>query len=217
MKKYILLIICALFLLPTLDAQIIFRTAPHPQFRKRALPVYRTRHLPNFKPTINISFGYGIPNLDKYELPGFWDYYHTSVVQKGPIYGSIDYQFMRNMSLGITWSYGKVSADYYNYNNDAFAFTGNLKNTSLMLNIVRYIPSRNEKIEPYFKTAIGLNLWSQDFLDPSGKKVVIADDPTELTYQVGIGTILMLSKQAGFFIEAGYGKYIFSGGLTFKF
>lgn len=215
MKKFITLTICILFLISAIDAQIIFRTRP--AYRYRTFKEHRNWHLSNFKPTVNISFGYGIPNLDKYELLGFWNYYHTPVSQTGPIFGAINYQFKRSMSIGVTVSYGKVSAPYYNYNNSTFAFTGNLKNTSLMLNFVRYIFTDNEKIIPYIKTAIGINMWTQDYLDQSGNKAVLADDPTALAYQVGIGAKLMFAKQTGIFIEAGYGKYILAGGLTFKF
>ncbi len=41
--------------------------------------------------------------------------------------------------------------------------------------------------------------------------------PTDLAYQVGIGAKFKLSKNAGIFAEAGYGKYIVQGGVFFKF
>ena len=215
MKKYMTLITCTLFLIPALDAQVMFRTRPTGRYR--IAPKQRSRRMSKFKPTVNLSFGYGVPNLDKYELLEFGNYYHTSVSQTGPVFGSIDYQFNRAMSLGAMVSYGKVSAPYYNNNGSALAFTGYLKNTSLMLDFVRYIITRNEKIVPYMRTAIGINMWTQDYLDQSGNKAVIANDPTAFAYQVSLGAKLMLVKQAGFFVEAGYGKYILSGGLTFKF
>lgn len=215
MKKIFALIICTSFLISALNAQVIFRTRP--VYRYRSIPEHRNYHLPNFKPSVNIFFGYGIPNLDKYELLEFGNYYHTSVHQTGPAYGTIDYQFNRRMSIGATISYGKVSAPYYRYNNTTPVFTGTLKNTSLLLNFTRYLFTGNEKIIPYFKTAIGVNLWTQDYIDQSGNKAVIADDPTALAYQVSIGIKLMPSNNVGFFIEAGYGKYILSTGLTFKF
>jgi hypothetical protein len=39
----------------------------------------------------------------------------------------------------------------------------------------------------------------------------------DLAYQVGLGANFKLSPNAGFFIEAGYGKYILNGGLSLKF
>lgn len=215
MKKYIGFTACMLFLISALDAQVIFRTRP--AYHYRTFPEQQRHQLPKFKPSVNISFGYGIPNLDKYELFEFGNYYHTSVSQAGPVFGSINYQFHRAMSIGVLVAYGKVSATYYNYSNSAFAFTGNLKNTSLMLNFVRYMFTRNKNIVPYMRTAIGINMWTQDYLDQSGNKAVIADDPTVLAYQAAIGVKLMLAQQAGLFVEAGYGKYILAGGVTFKF
>ncbi len=215
MKKYIASITCTLFLISSLNAQVSFRTRPNGRYR--TTPEQRDRHLPKFKPSINISFGYGVPNLDKYELLEFSNYYHTSVNQTGPVFGTIDYQFNRTMSIGAMISYGKLNSPYYSSNGSGFAFTGYLKNTSLMLNFVRYIISGNEKVVPYMRTAIGINMWTQDYLDQSGNKAIVANDPTALAYQVSVGAKLMLAKQAGFFVEAGYGKYILSGGLTFKF
>lgn len=215
MKKYYIVIVCTLFLFPALNAQVIFRTRP--VYRYRAMPEHRSRHLSDFKPTVNISFGYGIPNLDRYQLLEFGNYYHTSANQTGPVFGSLDYQFNRSMSIGAIVSYGKISAPYYRYSNSTLAFTGSLKNTSIMLNFTRYIFTGNQNIQPYIRTAIGINMWTQDYLDQSGNKAVIADDPNALAYQIGIGMKLMLAKQAGFFVEAGYGKYVLAGGLTFKF
>jgi hypothetical protein len=215
MKKSIALIVCAVFLISSVKAQAVFRTRPNG--RHRTLPAPRDRHLQKFKPSVNISFGYGVPNLDKYELLEFRNYYHTSVNQNGPVFGTIEYQFNRTMSVGAMVSYGKLNSPYYSSNGSGLAFTGYLKNTSLMLSFVRYIISGNEKIVPYMRTAIGINMWTQDYLDQSGNKAIIANDPTAFAYQVSLGTKLMLAKQAGFFVEAGYGKYILSGGLTFKF
>jgi hypothetical protein len=176
----------------------------------------RNRQLPKFQPSVNFSFGYGFPNLDKYQLLEFGNYYQGSVNQTGPVFGAMDYQFSRSMSVGAMVSYGKISAPYYNDNNSSLAFTGHLNNWSVMVNFVRYIAA-GEKVMPYLRTAIGINIWEQDYTDLSGNKVVIADDPSPLAYQTGLGVKFKLSKQSGIFIEAGYGKYILSGGLTLKF
>lgn len=84
-----------------------------------------------------------------------------------------------------------------------------------MFDLVRYIPVTG-KISPYIKTAIGVNIWKQNYLDPSGNKAVLADDPSMLAYQTVIGAKFNFSKQTSFFIEAGYGKYILGGGLSLK-
>ena len=214
MKKYVALTLLIFFTVATTNAQ--FRIRTRPGMRNRPRMMQQKRNIPKFQPVVNLSLGYGIPNLDRYQLLDFFNQYRGSISQTGPVFVSMDYQFNRSMSVGAMVSYGKVSAPYYNYNNSTLAFTGNLKNWSIMFNFIRYIPA-SEKISAYIRTAIGINLWEQDYLDPSGNKAVIADDPTSLAYQTGLGVKFKLSKQAGLFVEAGYGKYILSGGLSLKF
>src|SRR4051812_31659262 len=63
---------------------------------------------PAFQPTLNFSIGYGFPNLDKEQLANFYDAYMGNATQKGPFVGAVDYQFSRNMSIGVMGTYGKV-------------------------------------------------------------------------------------------------------------
>jgi len=42
-------------------------------------------------------------------------------------------------------------------------------------------------------------------------------DLPALAYQVSFGAKFHLSKEAGLFLEAGYGKYILNGGLALSF
>jgi hypothetical protein len=175
--------------------------------------------LPKFEPSINLSFGYGFPNLDKDQLPDFYNLYKGSTTsQTGPITGAIDYRFSRNMSIGALVTHGNVSVPYYNYNDpSAPVFKGSLDNWSVMLNFMRYIQTAG-KISPYLRTAVGINTWQQKYTDAAGNKVNMdTGEPSQLAYQVGLGADYYLSKNAGLFLEAGYGKYILHGGLTFKF
>ncbi len=213
MKKLFALMFFTLFIIITSDAQIIFgpRMVPRPYPRRYE----RNYQLPNFKPTVNFSFGYGFPNLDRYNLFGFPNQYQGSVSQTGPVFGAVDYQFNRAMSIGAMVSYGKVSAPYYNYGNNALAFNGKSETWAIMLNFVRYFPA-GEKVSPYLRTAIGVNIGQQNYTDTSGNKVLSSDNSSTLAYQTSLGVKFKLSKQTGLFIEAGYGKYILSGGLTLK-
>ena len=67
----------------------------------------------------------------------------------------------------------------------------------------------------YFRTAIGVNIWNQNYTDGSGNKLAF-DQPSLLAYQIGIGGKLKITKNSSLFMEAGYGKYILHGGLSFK-
>ena len=179
-------------------------------------PGQQQRNLPKFQPAVNVSFGYGFPNPDKDQLPDFYNLYKgTTTSQTGPVTGAIDYRFSRNMSIGVLVTHGKLSVPYYNFNEPlAPVFTGSLESWSVLLNFMRYIPATG-KISPWIRTAIGINTWQQGYTDAQGNKINMDGTPSQLAYQVGLGANFYLSKNAGLFLEAGYGKYILHGGLTF--
>lgn len=230
MKKHILIIalLCSAFTLES-HAQYYghyyyvrpprarIRTAP--SMHRPAAPRKTVPKKPAFTPTLNISIGYGFPNLDKDHLLDFYNYYKGGASQTGPVTGAIDYQFSPNMSLGVMGTYGKVSIPYYNYSssNNVPDFTGKLENWSIMLNMMTYFPTNTRKVEPYLRGAIGVNNWTQNYVDETGVKVYDTDNPSELAYQVSLGARFNITKNAGFYVEGGYGKYILNGGLTLKF
>ncbi len=224
MKKSVPVLITLLLAISFVsEAQYYYYGRPRMRVRVHHQPPPRMNQnyakRPPFQPTLNFSIGYGFPNLDKDQFANFLDAYRGTATQKGPITGAVDYQFSRNMSIGVMGTYGKVTAPYYDYNsNSPFpAFTGSLENWSVMFNLMSYMPTYSRQLEPYLRTAIGINDWTQSYLDPDGNKAAELPDPTQLAYQVSLGTRINLSKGAGFFVEAGYGKYILNGGLTLKF
>ena len=176
----------------------------------------RMKEMIDFKPSVDVSIGYGFPNLDKYLLSDFYGYYAGSTTQTGPIIANIDYHFSPRMAIGVMVNYGKVSRSYYNWNTDAKEFTGSLTNTAVLVSLTRYL-GMSQKIQPYTRTAIGINTGQAQYLNNDGSKAANANDGTSLAYQVGLGCKFNVSKRGGFFIEAGYGKYILSGGVNLKF
>jgi hypothetical protein len=179
----------------------------------------RNNNQPPYKPTLNISIGYGFPNLDKYQLPGnSYNYYQGSVSQTGPITAAIDYQFSRMASIGLLVTHGKVNIPYYNYgaSSSTPAYTGSLNNWSFLLNYITYMPVAGDKVSPYFRTAIGINTWNQNFTDGTGNKINVPNGLPDLAYQLGLGIKFKIAENTGLFIEGGYGKYILHGGLSFK-
>ena len=202
------------------DAQFMMRPGMGSRYY-RARPGRRYHsNFPEYKPTVNFSLGYGFPNLDKTFLPEYYSVYMGSTSQKGPVTGAVDYQFSRNMSIGLMVTHGTVSAPYFNYNTTSNPpeFTARYDNWSFMVNLVRYLPVNSRTIEPYIRTAIGINAWKQEYTDVNGSKIpgLNADLP-DLAYQAGIGAKFNLAKNAGVFVEAGYGKYILHGGVALKF
>jgi opacity protein-like surface antigen len=176
----------------------------------------RIRELSAFKPSLDISIGYGFPNLDKYLLADFYNYYPGNATQTGPFIASLNYHFSRRSAIGIMVNYGKVSQPYYNYYTGVHEFNGEMANTAVLLNFTRYM-GFSQKIMPYTRTAIGFNTGQREYLYPDGSKFTEIIDGTTLAYQVGLGVQFNPGKHGGFFIEAGYGKYIAAAGLTMKF
>ena len=176
----------------------------------------RFQEIQNFKPSLDVSIGYGFPNLDKYLLTDFYNYYQGSTTQTGPIIASVDYRFAPRMAIGVMVNYGKVSRPYYNAYTGEQDFTGSITNTALLLNFTRYLGS-SQKILPYTRTAIGINTGTSKYVTSDGGKAADTDEGTSLAYQVGMGVQFNATKNGGFFVEAGYGKYILSGGLKLRF
>ena len=172
---------------------------------------------PKFDPIVHLSFGYGFPNLDRTLLPSFYNYYRGSVTQTGPVTGAIDVQYTKTASIGLMVTHGQVSSPYYDYNNPSGppVMSGTLDNWSVMVNFMRYMPV-SPKFSPYFRTAIGLNIWNEHYTDASGNQLGFTTDPSQLAYQIGFGAKWHFTKSTGLFMEAGYGKYILHGGLTFR-
>jgi hypothetical protein len=172
---------------------------------------------PKFTPIVNLSFGYGFPNLDRTLLPDFYNYSRGSVTQTGPITGAIDVQYSRTASIGLMVTHGQVSSPYYDYNNLSGppSMNGTLDNWSVMLNFIRYMPV-SPSFTTYLRTAIGINIWNETYTDASGNKLPLTTDPSQLAYQIGLGAKWNFTKSTGLFMEAGYGKYILHGGLTFR-
>lgn len=186
------------------------------QDRDREYRRERIQELQTFKPSLDVSIGYGFSNLDKYLLTDFYNYYSASGTQSGPIIASVDYHFTPRMAIGVMVNYGKVSRPYYSYSTGEQTFTGSLTNTAILLNFTRYM-GMSQKIMPYTRTAIGINTGQSKYLASDGSKAADADNETSLAYQVGLGVQFNVTKHGGFFVEAGYGKYIVSGGLKMHF
>ncbi|WP_431215122.1 hypothetical protein ACQ86N_10580 [Puia sp. P3] len=170
-----------------------------------------------FVPCVNVSVGYGFPDLDRKYLPDFYGMSRGSRSQSGVITGSVNYQFSRKMSIGAMVAHGAVSASYYDYYSVDPAFIGRLEAWSFMISLVRYFPI-SAMAAPYIRTAIGINSWQQEYTDPTGNKVAVtAPDLPDLARQLALGVRFRLSQRAGLFVEAGYGRYILNSGLSVKF
>ena len=220
-SKYLLSfsILSLLFSSAVYSQVYIYPRTPHyyrPRPQRQYRPVPQPRVL--FDPYIEVSIGYGFPNLDKNNLPIYNEAFRTNSSQMGPIVGSLNYRFSEHTSIGILITHGTVTAPYFSYTN-SFAiplFNAKLNNWAYMLNLVNYLPG-NKVVSPYTRIALGVNSWQQNYTDASGNKLAMQPkNLPDLAYQLSLGAKFKLSKNTGLFLEAGYGKYIVEGGLSFK-
>ncbi len=210
------LIILLFFVSEIANAQTIFVTPGRGNRHRYRKPPATRIYQSKFEPSVNLSFGYGFPNVDKEQLVNFSGLGRGNATQTGPMTGAINYRFSRSMGIGVMVTHGKVNVPYYDYTGEN-VLNGSLDNWAFMLDLVRYIPISNSIVTPYLRTAIGINTWKQDYTASDGAKLNYIENPSEFAYQAGIGANFSLSKNAGLFVEAGYGKYILHGGISFKF
>jgi hypothetical protein len=218
--KYIIpLLISFMFISSVSESQVIMMGRRPPRYHMRHPRQRYQENLPKFEPSVNLSLGYGFPNGDKAYVPDYYNEYNSNITQMGPFTGSLDYRFSRNMSIGVLVTHGTVKAPYYSYGSllNTPDFNVKLDNWAYMLNLVRYHPV-TKNVTVYTRVAIGINSWKQDFTDAGGNKINMAPaNLPDLAYQAGLGAQFKMSKNAVFFVEGGYGKYILNAGLSFKF
>lgn len=217
-KKYYLLLLFCGFLMTTIHAQVIIGgrigggySYGHYRVIRRPAPVSRrvVKQAP-YNPVVYVSVGYGFPNLDANQFSEYYGLYKGSATQRGPVTASIDYRYSRYASIGLLATYGKVSVPYNNYYNNYQGSTS-LENWSVMANFMQYSPL-SQTATLYFREAIGVNIGSAV---STGSVAPI--EPNTFAYQLGVGAKFEISKNTAFFAEAGYGKYILHGGLSFSF
>jgi hypothetical protein len=213
--KYAFLL-AAVLISTTAESQVIVVSPPH---RRQMAARKRFReNRPVFRPSWNLSVGYGFPNVDRQYLPEYYAISQGNISQSGIVTGALNYQFSRRMSIGIMVAHGSVSAPYYDYNTNTSSpdFSARLGTWSFMISLVRYIPV-SRGVTPYIKTAIGFNSWDQAYTDANGNKAAIPPvDLPDFSHQVALGVKFRLSERAAFHVEGGYGKYIVLGGLSVK-
>ena len=175
----------------------------------------------SFEPSVNISIGYGLPSVDEKRMADFFGANRGNASQNGTWMGSLDYRFSKSTSLGVMVTHSNVSAPYYINSGADYGdpyVNGQQKNTAVMVNMVNYFGNSNSAVNPYLRTAAGVNIWDQTYTEvANGKPMDYVTEPGKFAYQASLGAQIKLSKNAGLFLEAGYGKYIAAGGLTFSF
>ena len=219
-KKYPFLLLISMLLITTTYSQVFIGGRIGGGYRYgggyRGSYVHRRpqsrQSYSTFKPVVYLSLGYGFPNVDAYQFSSDYNsgLFKGNVYQNGPFTGSIDYRYNRNNSIGVMTTFGKVSVPYNDIYN-SYQGTINLETWSVMLNFMQYAPLSNSGTL-FFREALGANINNVSY---TGN--ISSYEPDAFAYQLGIGVKFRLANNLGFFTEAGYGKYIINGGLSFSF
>jgi len=221
-SKYLISLSIAVLLFATVAQSQVYYSPGVQYYRVRPPRLVKRPQrpqVPTFEPSVELSLGYGFPNLDKNFLPYYYQAYYNNASMAGPFTGVLNYRFSRSTAIGIMVTHGNVQAPYYSFGSGSPLpdFNVKLDNWAFMLNMVNYLPG-STTVNPYTRLAMGINNWQQNYTDAAGNKLYM--QPVYLpdfAYQASLGAVFKMSKNAGFFIEAGYGKYIIEGGLNFKF
>lgn len=216
-KMYILTLLLSASAATTALSQTVIIEHRSPSLRSCPRPRLRA-NLPPFRPSVNISVGYGFPAVDTKYLPAFYGVSRGDISQWGVLAGSVDYQFSRRMSIGVMAAHTSFSAPYYGYfyPGDIPDLTAHFDNWAIMVSLTRYFPV-SLRTSLYLRTAIGANVWQQDYKDASGNPATVTDvDLPSLAHQLAVGMKFRITRHAGFFAEAGYGKYIIRAGVSAK-
>ena len=173
-----------------------------------------------------ISVGFGIPNNTNTLLSGGGII--TNIItaggtpQKkqgfGPVFVTYEYFISKEVSLGIGFTYANGKQDY-NFAGLPIAGISPFNGGSAAINLFQiagtssYHLYTTDKLDPYIKAAIGINIWKTTYTNVSGEKSDPFTAPTPFGYQGIIGLRYFVNKQFAPYGEVGFTSLKFSANL----
>jgi opacity protein-like surface antigen len=141
----------------------------------------------------------------------------------GPIF--INYEYLVNENIGIGIGFTHASATQ-TYNSSALLgvlginasnVTGEIKLYQIALNSTYHLYT-TDKLDPYIKGGIGINLWKGSYTDETGKQAKPFTAPTPVAYQGLVGLRYFVQPKFGLFGELSFSNLKFSAniGAAFK-
>ena len=127
------------------------------------------------------------------------------------------------MSLGIVFTYANGKQDYNSAGIPLLGIPAS-KNGSATINLFQIAGTSTihlyttDKIDPYIKGAVGINLWKTKYVDAAGKESDPFTAPTPFGYQGIIGLRYFVNKNLAPYGEIGFTSLKFSAniGLAIK-
>lgn len=174
------------------------------------------------------QMGIGLPNnaATLLDFGGIASLFNGIAANKkviGP--GFISYEYLATEYLGIGIGFTHAAATQ-RYNSSisipvigftAIDVTGNIKLYQIAFNTTYHLYT-TDKLDPYFKAGIGINLWKGSYTDQTGKQVKPFAAPTPFGYQGLVGLRYFVKPKFGLFGELSFSNIKFSAniGTSFK-
>ena len=177
------------------------------------------------------SVGLGVPNNTNTLLSGggiitsILGGGGTSSKQKGfgPVFAGFEYFITKELSLGLGFTYANGKQ---NYTTPGIPLLGiaasNAGSASINLfqiaGTTTYHLYTTDKLDPYIKGGIGINLWKTEYVNAAGVKSNPFTAPTPFGYQGIVGLRYFVNKQFAPYGEIGFTSLKFSAniGLSVK-
>jgi Outer membrane protein beta-barrel domain len=224
MKKILLPICLLATICNTTSAQVITQVlqAAKPQKAFEGTPILD-------KKSFVFSVGFGIPNntttlLSAGGIVGTILNNGTSSNKSGfgPVFAGMEYFVSKDLSIGLSGAYANGKQ---NYTSGGIPIIG-IPATSLgtaSINLFQIAATSSyhlyttDKLDPYIKGAIGLNIWKTKYVTTTGESNPF-NAPTPFGYQGLVGLRYFVSKKLAPYGEIGYTSLRFSAniGLSVK-
>jgi hypothetical protein len=224
MKKILLPICLLATIYNTASAQIITQVlqAAKPQKAFEGTPILD-------KKSFVFSVGFGIPNntttvLSAGGIIGSILNNGTSSNKSGfgPAFVGLEYFVSKDISIGLSAAYANGKQDYSNPTIPILGIGGGYLGTA-SINLFQIAATSSyhlyttDKLDPYIKGAIGLNIWKTKYVTPTSDTNPFTA-PTPFGYQGLVGLRYFVSKKLAPYGEIGYTSLKFSAniGLSVK-
>lgn len=129
----------------------------------------------------------------------------------GPFFFGYEYAVKDNLGLGISFQYASAKQTY------AVPFgigsiTGEISGFSILLSSLYHIYP-TDKLDPYFRGSLGVNIWKGGYRDNNNNEVQKFTAPTPIAYNTSLGLRYFVSKQFAPFGEISYSNLKLTAGI----
>ena len=165
-----------------------------------------------------LSFGIGAPNklADFLDLGGFASSFSNDKSHSGPFFVNYEFLIRDDLGLGATVSYASAKQTYKNpFGSDKI--TGSISGFSILFSSTYHFYT-TDKLDPYLRGGIGLNIWTGSYKNENNSDVGKFTAPTPIAYTANLGLRYFVSQKVAPFGEVGFSNYKLTAniGVAFK-